>query len=67
MKTFASSAEVQDLIANSKKIRKSDQPTVSSPIVQLAPYRANLEYRPAMGPAARHGDCRWRAAGRRKG
>jgi mannose-6-phosphate isomerase-like protein (cupin superfamily) len=54
MKTFASSEEVQDLIANSKKIRKSDQPTVSSPIVQLAPYRASLEYRPAVGPAARH-------------
>jgi mannose-6-phosphate isomerase-like protein (cupin superfamily) len=54
MKTFASSAEVQSLIANAKKIRKADQPMVSQPIVQLAPYRANLEYRPVVGPASIH-------------
>jgi mannose-6-phosphate isomerase-like protein (cupin superfamily) len=54
MKTFASSAEVQEMIATAKKIRKSDQPTVSTPIVQLAPYRASLEYRASVGPAARH-------------
>ena len=54
LKTYASSKEVQDLIANAKKIRKGDAPLVSQPIVQLAPYRANLEYRPAVGPAATH-------------
>jgi mannose-6-phosphate isomerase-like protein (cupin superfamily) len=54
MKTFASSAEVQSLIANAKKIRQPDQPMVSQPIVQLAPYRANLEYRPVVGPASIH-------------
>jgi mannose-6-phosphate isomerase-like protein (cupin superfamily) len=54
MKTFASSADVQALIANAKKIRQPDQPMVSQPIVQLAPYRANLEYRPVVGPASIH-------------
>jgi len=54
IKTFASSAEVQSLIANAKKIRQPDQPMVSQPIVQLAPYRANLEYRPVVGPASIH-------------
>lgn len=54
MKTFASSADVQALIANAKKIRKEGQPMVSQPIVQLAPISANLEYRPAVGPAAVH-------------
>jgi mannose-6-phosphate isomerase-like protein (cupin superfamily) len=52
--TFASGAEVQSLIANAKKIRTPDQPMVSQPIVQLAPYRANLEYRPVVGPASIH-------------
>ncbi|MGD1071611.1 MAG: cupin domain-containing protein [Bryobacteraceae bacterium] len=54
MKTFASSADVQNLIANAKKIRKTDQPMVSQPILQLAPYRVNLEYRPVVGPASIH-------------
>lgn len=54
MKLYASSADVQALIANAKKIRKDDQPMVSQPIVRLAPYAANLEYRPAVGPAAIH-------------
>jgi mannose-6-phosphate isomerase-like protein (cupin superfamily) len=54
VKTFASSADVQELIANAKRIRKSDQPMVSQPILQLVPYRASLEYRPAVGPASVH-------------
>ena len=54
MKTFASAADIQALIANAKKIRKDDQPMVSQPIVRLAPIAANLEYRPAVGPAAIH-------------
>ena len=54
MKTFASSADVLALIANAKKIRQPEQPMVSQPIVQLAPYRANLEYRPVVGPASIH-------------
>jgi mannose-6-phosphate isomerase-like protein (cupin superfamily) len=52
-KTFTSSAEVQALIANVRKIHK-DEPTISRPILSLAPYRASLEYRTATGPAAVH-------------
>lgn len=52
-KTFTSSAEVQALIANIRKIHK-DEPTISRPILSLAPYRASLEYRTATGPAAVH-------------
>ena len=54
MKTMASSADVQALIANAKKIRKGDEPNVSQPIVGFAPYAANLEYRAAVGPASIH-------------
>ena len=54
IKTFASSAQIQALIANAKKIQKADQPLVSQPILQLAPNAANLEYRTAIGPAAVH-------------
>jgi mannose-6-phosphate isomerase-like protein (cupin superfamily) len=53
MKTFASSAEVQQLIAHARQIHKSE-PTLVQPLLSLAPYRANLEYRTATGPAAVH-------------
>lgn len=53
MKTFTSSAEVQQLIAHARQIHK-DQPTIVQPLLSLAPYRANLEYRTATGPAAVH-------------
>jgi mannose-6-phosphate isomerase-like protein (cupin superfamily) len=53
MKTFTSSAEVQQLIAHARQIHK-DQPTIIQPLLSLAPYRANLEYRTATGPAAVH-------------
>jgi mannose-6-phosphate isomerase-like protein (cupin superfamily) len=54
VKTFTSSAEVQQLIAKAKADRKGNAPTTSEPILSLAPYRANLEYRPIPGPAAVH-------------
>ena len=54
IKTFTSSAEVQQLIAKAKADRKGNAPTTSEPILSLAPYRANLEYRPIPGPAAVH-------------
>ena len=54
MKTFTSSAEVQELIAKAKADRKGNAPTTSEPILSLAPYHANLEYRPIAGPAAVH-------------
>ena len=53
MKTFTSSAEVQQLIVRARQIHK-DEPTVVQPILSLAPYRASLEYRTATGPAAVH-------------
>jgi len=45
---------VQQLIAKAKADRKGDAPTTSESILSLAPYRANLEYRPIPGPAAIH-------------
>jgi mannose-6-phosphate isomerase-like protein (cupin superfamily) len=54
MKTFTSSSEITALIARAKTQRKGDQPLVALPILRLAPYNANLEYRAAVGPAAVH-------------
>lgn len=54
MKTFASSAEVQQLIVKAKADRKGDAPITVEPILSLASYHANLEYRPIAGPAALH-------------
>lgn len=42
---FASSADVKAMIAKAKAERKADQPNFTQPIVSLAPYSANLEYR----------------------
>ena len=53
LKTFASSADVQALIAQAKSEHKN-QPTISKPILQFAPYNASLEYRSSVGPAAVH-------------
>ena len=53
MKIFTTSADVQALIANARKIHKAE-PTITQPILSLAPYRASLEYRTATGPAAVH-------------
>jgi mannose-6-phosphate isomerase-like protein (cupin superfamily) len=54
MKAFSSSADVAALIAKAKSERKEGQPIVSEPILQLAPYNANLEYRASVGNAAVH-------------
>jgi quercetin dioxygenase-like cupin family protein len=54
MKTFADSAEVQSLLAKAKAERKEGQVLVAKPILSLAPYTANLEYRPATGAVAVH-------------
>src|ERR1700744_6286866 len=54
VKTFASSGEVQQLIAKAKADRKGDAPTPIEPILSLGTYHANLEYRPIAGPAALH-------------
>lgn len=54
MKTFASSTEIADLIAQAKAERKEGQAVVFKPILSLAPYRAALEYRAGNAPAAVH-------------
>jgi mannose-6-phosphate isomerase-like protein (cupin superfamily) len=54
MKTFASAAEVQALVAKAKAEHKPGQPTVPEDILALAPYNVNLEYRTAVGPSALH-------------
>ncbi len=54
MKAFTSSSEIQAMIAKARSERKENQPLVSYPILQLAPYRASLEYRASVGPAAVH-------------
>ncbi|HMF98266.1 MAG TPA: cupin domain-containing protein [Vicinamibacterales bacterium] len=50
-KLFAGSADVTTMIAKAKSGRKPDQPNFVQPIVSLAPYNANLEYRVANVPA----------------
>ena len=54
IKTYSSSADVVALIAKAKSEIKEGQPMVSEPILLLAPYRASLEYRPGLAPAALH-------------
>lgn len=44
-KLFASAGDVKALIARARAERKPDQPNFLQPIVSLAPYSANLEYR----------------------
>jgi mannose-6-phosphate isomerase-like protein (cupin superfamily) len=54
LKTFASSADVQALIAKAKSEHKEGQAIVTEPILQFAPYTATLEYRTSVGAAAAH-------------
>src|SRR6202012_1876139 len=54
VKTFTSSGEGRQLIAKAKADRKGEAPITVEPILSLAPYHANLEYRPIAGPAALH-------------
>ncbi len=44
-KLFASAGDLTAMIEKARKERKPDQPNYSQPILQLAPFRANLEYR----------------------
>lgn len=54
MKLFTSSSDVAALLAKAKSERKEGQPLVTEPILRLAPYGANLEYRASVGNAAVH-------------
>ena len=56
LKTFASSADVQALIAKAKSAHKEGQAIVTGPILQFAPYTATLEYRTSVGAAGVHPD-----------
>jgi mannose-6-phosphate isomerase-like protein (cupin superfamily) len=53
-KTFASAADVQALLAKAKSERKEGQVMAAEHILSLAPYTANLEYRPVEGAVAVH-------------
>ena len=53
-KTFVSAADVTALMAKAKATRKPDQANLVQPLLQLAPYSANLEYRAAVANAAVH-------------
>jgi mannose-6-phosphate isomerase-like protein (cupin superfamily) len=52
--TFLSNKEIQGLVEKAKADRKNDAPMVPEPILLLAPYKAQLEYRPGTAPAALH-------------
>jgi mannose-6-phosphate isomerase-like protein (cupin superfamily) len=51
---FMSDKDIMSLIDKAKAERKGDAPMVAEPILLLAPYKAQLEYRPGTGPAAVH-------------
>jgi mannose-6-phosphate isomerase-like protein (cupin superfamily) len=54
MRSYLASADVKALIAKAKAERKSDQPILVQPLLQLTPYSLNLEYRvaaPLLGSA----------------
>ena len=51
---FMNQKEIMGLIDKAKADRKGDAPLVAEPILSMAPYRAQLEYRPGTSPAAVH-------------
>lgn len=53
-KTFMNNKEIMGLIDKAKADRKDNAPLVAEPILSMAPYRAQLEYRPGTSPAAVH-------------
>jgi mannose-6-phosphate isomerase-like protein (cupin superfamily) len=54
LNTFMSNKDIMALVDKAKADRKGDAPLVAEPILQLAPYRAQLEFRPGTSPAAFH-------------
>ena len=54
MTQFMSDKDIMGLIEKAKADRKGDAPVTAEPILQLAPYKAQLEYRPLKAPAAVH-------------
>ena len=53
-KLFTSSSDVTAMIAKAKAERKPDQANFVQPLLTLAPYSGNLEYRAVIGPGAVH-------------
>jgi mannose-6-phosphate isomerase-like protein (cupin superfamily) len=51
---YMSDKDITALVDKAKGERKNDAPLVPEPILQLAPYKAQLEYRPLKAPAALH-------------
>lgn len=51
---YMSEKDIMALIDKAKADRKGDAPLVPEPILQLAPYKSQLEYRPLKAPAALH-------------
>src|SRR5215469_7627257 len=51
---FMSDKDITALVDKAKADRKGDAPVTAEPILLLAPYRAQLEYRPGNAPAAVH-------------
>ena len=54
LQTFMNNKEIMGLVDKAKADRKGDAPLVAEPILLLAPYKAQLEYRPGTSPAAFH-------------
>ena len=54
MTQFMSDKDIMGLIEKAKADRKGDAPVTAEPILQLAPYKAQLEYRVLKAPAAVH-------------
>jgi mannose-6-phosphate isomerase-like protein (cupin superfamily) len=54
LNTFMSNKDILALVDKAKADREGDAPLVAEPILQLAPYKAQLEYRPGTSPAAFH-------------
>lgn len=52
--SFMSNKDIMGLIDKAKADRKGDAPMVAEPILLVAPYKAQLEYRPGNAPAALH-------------
>ena len=54
MTQFMSDKDIMALIEKAKADRKGDAPMVPEPVLQLAPYKAQIEYRVLKAPAAVH-------------
>ena len=54
LKSLAASADVAALVAKAKSDIKPGQALLSQPLLQLAPYSVNVEYRVGVGNAAVH-------------